>query len=196
MWITQAALTRSDRTRCSALLSRFSVWQTRCLKSADFPYFSNSYTFVIFTLLNFLCIWVSIFHVLCCSSSLLSAHAPRLPAQVWQGDEVELGWDLSVRTCALVRLKSQMLLWEPCRKELSRLKRWVWPLPLPDPFLDLMLPAVPWRGPCLPGTAGCGSSQNEVPVAPEGGQWRQLEIQPSATLGCSPRALLWMSSSV
>lgn len=106
------------------------------------------------------CIWVSIFYVLCCSSSLLSVHTLRLPAEVWRQDEVELGRVLCARSCALVHLKSKMLLSEPCRKELSRLKRWVWPLPLPDPFLDVMLPAVPWRGPCLPGIAGCGSSQN------------------------------------
>jgi len=66
--------------------------------------------FIIFILLNFLCIWVSIFHVFCCSNSLLFVHALKLPGEVWQGNQAEIFWDLSIRIGALVCLKSKVLL--------------------------------------------------------------------------------------
>lgn len=166
MWIIQAALTRSDRTWSSALLSCFSVWQTRCLKSADSPYFSNSYTFIIFTLLKFLCIWVSIFHVLCCSSSLLPVHTLRLPAAVWRQAEVELGRDLCARSCALVHLKSKILLSEPCRKELSRLKGLASTLARSFPGSDASRGTLARSLPAWHNGMWLQSKWPEVPVAP------------------------------
>lgn len=66
--------------------------------------------FIIFILLDFLCIWVSIFHVFCRRSLLLFVHASKLPDEVWQENEAEIFWDLRVRSWALVCLRSKRLL--------------------------------------------------------------------------------------
>lgn len=109
-WIIQGVLNRNDGTWSSALLSCFLVWQTRCLKSADFPSFSDSSMIIIFFLINLLCIWVSIFHMFCCSSSLLFAHPLKLPAEVWQGNKGVILWDLNIGA-ELLFASSKMLLY-------------------------------------------------------------------------------------
>lgn len=206
-WIIQAALTRGDRTWSSVLLSRLSVWQTRCLKSTDSPYFSCSYMFIIFILLNFLCIWVSIFHVFCCRSLLLFVHASKLPDEVWQENEAEIFWDLSVRSWALVCLKSKMLLSHKKFQSLVgksfqgwntgfalypyRIFFWIWRFPS---FVIMRYP-------------GTGLTRlAQLDVDPVGMAWSAsnssrysrglLGIQPSAVLWYSPVALPWMRSSV